>query len=80
MSKNTSIVLGKGQNKFIEAQVKKGRFGSASEAMRAGLRLLEEQELKVDALRSAIIKGEESGPAADFDMAQYISAKRKAKA
>ncbi|MEO6609005.1 MAG: type II toxin-antitoxin system ParD family antitoxin [Aestuariivirga sp.] len=80
MSKNTSIVLGKDQNKFIEAQVKKGRFGSASEAMRAGLRLLEEQELKVEALRAAIIKGEESGPATAFDMTDYISAKRKAKA
>jgi antitoxin ParD1/3/4 len=66
MSKNTSIVLGEEQNHFIQAQIKKGRFGSASEAMRAGLRLLEEQELKIEYLRTAIIKGEKSGPSNTF--------------
>jgi antitoxin ParD1/3/4 len=76
VSKNTSIVLGREQNSFIKAQVKKGRFGSASEAMRAGLRLLEEQELKIESLRAAITKGEESGPATDFDMAEYLATKR----
>ena len=80
MSQNTSIVLGKDQTAFIKTQIKKGRFGSASEAMRAGLRLLEEQELKVEALRAAIIKGEESGPATAFNMADYIAAKRQTRA
>jgi antitoxin ParD1/3/4 len=80
MSTNTSIVLGKEQVNFIKAQVKKGRFGSASEAMRAGLRLLEEQELKVEALRAAIIKGEQSGPATAFNMADYIATKRQTQA
>jgi antitoxin ParD1/3/4 len=77
MSKNTSVVLGKEQDKFIKTQIKRGRFGSASEAMRAGLRLLEEQELKIEALRAAIIKGEASGPATDFDMANFIATKRR---
>jgi antitoxin ParD1/3/4 len=77
MSKNTSIVLGEEQNQFIQAQIKKGRFGSASEAMRAGLRLLEEQELKIEHLRSAIIKGEKSGPATPFNMDKFIAAKRR---
>ena len=80
MSKNTSIVLGKEQNDFIQAQIKKGRFGSASEAMRAGIRLLEEQELKVASLRAAIIKGENSGPATAFSMDKFIAAKRRKKA
>lgn len=53
MSKNTSIVIGREQQVFIQAQIKKSRFGSAREAMRAGIRLLEEQELKVEALRAA---------------------------
>ncbi len=77
MSKNTSVILGKEHDKFIAAQIKKGRFASASEAMRAGLRLLEEQELKVEALRSAIVKGEESGAPLPFDMAAFIATKRR---
>jgi antitoxin ParD1/3/4 len=77
MSKNTSIVLGEEQNQFIQAQIKKGRFGSASEAMRAGLRLLEEQELKIEHLRAAIIKGIKSGPATPFSMDKFIAAKRR---
>jgi antitoxin ParD1/3/4 len=78
MTKNTSVVLGKDHDKFIRSQIKKGRFASASEVMRAGLRLLEEQELKVENLRAAIIRGEESGPPTDFDMRAFITAKRKA--
>lgn len=77
MSKNTSVVLGKEHDKFIQMQIKSGRFASVSEAMRAGLRLLEEQEMKVQALRAAIIKGEQSGPATDFDMHEYIAGKRR---
>ena len=77
MSKNTSILLGKEQNVFIQAQIKKGRFGSASEAMRAGLRLLEEQEIKIESLRAAIIKGKKSGNSTAFNMERFISAKRK---
>jgi antitoxin ParD1/3/4 len=78
MSKNTSVVLGKEQDNFIRAQIKSGRFGSASEAMRAGLRLLEEQELKVERLRAAIIEGEASGPATPFDMNDFVKSKRRA--
>jgi antitoxin ParD1/3/4 len=78
MTKNTSVVLGKEHDKFISNQIKKGRFASASEVMRAGLRLLEEQELKVEGLRAAIIRGEESGSAEPFDMQAYIASKRQA--
>jgi antitoxin ParD1/3/4 len=73
MSRNTSVLIGKSHDKFIKAQVKKGRFGSASEAVRAGLQLLEEQELKIERLRQAIIEGEKSGPTRPFDMDDFIS-------
>lgn len=76
MSRNTSIVIGKDDDKFIKTQVKKGRFGSASEAVRAGLRLLEEQELRIERLRLAIIEGENSGPTRPFDMKAFVTSKK----
>ena len=60
MSHNTSIIIGNMDDKFIKSQTKKGRFGPASEAVRAGFRLLEEQELKIERLRGAVKEGEAS--------------------
>ncbi|MDD2465279.1 MAG: type II toxin-antitoxin system ParD family antitoxin [Desulfobulbus sp.] len=64
MQKNTSVTLGTHYEKFIAQQVAQGRFGTTSEAIRAGLRLLEEREMKLAALRRALVEGEESGTAA----------------
>jgi antitoxin ParD1/3/4 len=71
MQKNTSVTLGKHYEKFISNQVSQGRFGSASEAIRAGLRLLEERETKLSLLRRALIEGEESGTA-DYSLKTLI--------
>ena len=61
MAKNTSVILGQHFEEFVSHQVSEGRFGSASEMVRAGLRLLEDREVKIAALRRALIEGEESG-------------------
>lgn len=63
MPKNTSVTLGIHYEKFISQQLIQGHYGSTSEAIRAGLRLLEEREAKLSLLRRALTEGEESGTA-----------------
>ncbi|MEW8647471.1 MAG: type II toxin-antitoxin system ParD family antitoxin [Candidatus Thiodiazotropha endolucinida] len=60
MSKNTSITLGEHFDTFITNQLNSGRFSSASEVVRAGLRLLEEEETKLVTLRKMLLEGESS--------------------
>ncbi|MDT8400006.1 MAG: type II toxin-antitoxin system ParD family antitoxin [Pseudomonadales bacterium] len=61
MAKNTSISLGEHFDEFIAEQLKSGRYGSASEVVRAGLRVLEESEVKREHLRKLLLEGERSG-------------------
>jgi antitoxin ParD1/3/4 len=75
MGKNTSVALGDHFQDFIETQIAQGRFGSASEVVRAGLRLLEERETQLQRLRQAIKDGIDSGPAEPFAFDALIEAK-----
>jgi antitoxin ParD1/3/4 len=74
MSKNTSISLGTHFDQFVSSQVTGGRYKNVSEVIRAGLRLLEDEETKVIALRSAIQEGIDSGIAHDFVPRQNLQA------
>ena len=78
MAKNTSISLGDHFERFIAGQLEQGRYKNASEVVRAGMRLLEEHEAKVEALRQALIEGEKSGFAGplDFDEVRREARKR----
>lgn len=61
MTKNTSVALSEHFTVFIEKQLEEGRYGSASEVVRAGLRLLEEHENSRAALRKELDRGKASG-------------------
>lgn len=76
MARNTSVSLGDHFADFIDAQVRTGRYGSASDVVRAGLRMLEEHEAKVRALEAALIAGEESGPPQPFDNEAFLQRMR----
>ena len=76
MAKNTSIALSDHFNDFLTKQVQSGLYGSASEVVRAGLRLLEEREVNLAALRAEIQKGFDSGPAVEFDFDAFLARKR----
>jgi antitoxin ParD1/3/4 len=79
MGKNTSFSLGDHFTGFVETQLSNGRYQSASEVIRAGLRLLEEREAQLETLRAALIEGEESGPSTPFDFDAFLAAKRTAR-
>jgi antitoxin ParD1/3/4 len=70
MSKNTSFILGEHFDTFVASQIGVGRYANATDVIRSGLRLLEEHEQKVEALRNALIEGEESGVAGPLDMSK----------
>ncbi len=76
MAQNTSISLDDHFVGFLSREVEAGRYRSASEVVRAGLRLLENQETHMAALRAALIAGEESGQPEDFDFEAFIESKR----
>jgi antitoxin ParD1/3/4 len=72
MSKNTSITLGSYFDQFIQNILREGRYKNASEVVRAGLRLLEEEEQKAIALRHAIEQGINSGQSENFDPEKHL--------
>jgi antitoxin ParD1/3/4 len=79
MPSNADYEIGAHFKSFIDAQVAQGRYGSPSEVVHAALRLLEEQETKLAALRAALIDGEASGQATPFDFEAFIARKSNAR-
>ena len=73
MARNTSVELGDEMAGFVDTQVKAGRYRSVSEVIRAGIRLLQNEETRFEALRQALKHGEDSGEAVPFDMDKFIA-------
>ncbi len=73
MAKNTSILLGDYFNNFINTQVKTGKFSSASEVVRAALRMFEQQETKKNTIIKELIKGEKSGFVKNFNRDLFLN-------
>lgn len=67
MGRNTSVSLGNYFENFVDGSISEGRYKNASEVIRAGLRLLEEEENKIKSLKQAIQEGIKSGITKNFD-------------
>ncbi|MGN7247568.1 type II toxin-antitoxin system ParD family antitoxin [Janibacter anophelis] len=76
MAQNTSISLDDHFADFLAREVASGRYRSASEVVRAGLRMLEDQETQLAALRAALVAGEDSGAPEVFDFDAFVAAKK----
>ena len=72
MPKNTSMTLGDHFDSFIAQQIAEGRYASASEVVRAGLRMLEDNEQKLATLRHLLEEGEKSGTA-EYSYESFMS-------
>lgn len=73
MGKNTSISLGPYFEDFINKEVSSGKYASASEVIRAALRLLENEESKIEELRKALDEGERSGFIQNFSPDDFLA-------
>ncbi|MFF0458454.1 type II toxin-antitoxin system ParD family antitoxin [Nocardia africana] len=78
MGRHTSFSLDDHYSAFIDDEVASGRYRSASNVVRSALRLLEDRETHLRALRQALIDGENSGPSTPFDFDEFIARKRAA--
>lgn len=72
MGRNTSVSLGDHFEDFVDTKVYQGRYKNASEVIRAGLRLLEEEENKIKMLKNALQEGIDSGIAKDFNPEKHL--------
>lgn len=71
MAKNTSILLGDYFDNFINSQIKTGKYSSASEVVRAALRMFEHEETKKTELIKELKKGEKSGFSSNFNRESF---------
>ena len=77
MSRNTSVILGEYFDEFIKKEIESGRYKSASEVIRSGLRILEEEKHKIELINEALVTGEKSGKPKKFDNESFKKRMKK---
>ena len=77
MGKVRSVTIGEELSAFIGQQIDQGNFQTVSEAVEAGLRLLQTRDAEIELIRAAIIEGEESGEPQEFDFDSFLAEKRR---
>ncbi len=71
MSKKTSAILSDHFYDFVNSEIEAGRYSSVSEVIRSGLRLLEDESEKIEAINEALVLGEKSGEVLKFDNDEF---------
>ena len=77
VSKNTSIALGEPYVQYARRKVESGEFGSTSEVVREAMRRYVADDIKLEALRQALVEGENSGPATSWDLEAFLAERQR---
>ena len=77
MPRNTSVTLGEHFEEFVKNKIAAGRYQSASELIRAGLRKLEEDECKLEVLRNKLEAGENRPAIENFNPDFFVKKMHK---
>ncbi len=76
MNKPVQITVSEHAASFVARELESGRFETADEVVEAGLRMLEEEQMKIERLRGLLIEGENSGDTLPFDPERLMSSVR----
>ncbi|MDQ0422679.1 antitoxin ParD1/3/4 [Peteryoungia aggregata LMG 23059] len=77
MNKPVQVTIAEPYDSFVKSQLESGAFKSAEDVVEAGLKLLKEEQARIEWLRSALIEGENSGPSVPFDPEDLMDSVRE---
>jgi antitoxin ParD1/3/4 len=76
MNKPVQVTVSDQAASFVSRELESGRFDTVDEVIEAGLRMLEEEQMKIERLRELLIESENSGPAEPFDREALMASVR----